>query len=235
LTVRTQPRLDVSTVSVVVPTLNERETIEATVARALAAGVGEVIVADGGSTDGTVELAEGAGARVIAAQRGRGTQQNAGARAARGNALVFLHADTALPGDFPYQVLSALEQPGAAAGAFRFQLDGHGWKMRWIEGLVAVRCRLLSMPYGDQALFMSREMFERAGGFPNEPLLEDYALVRRLKKYGRIVMAEGDAVTSARRWRRMGFVRATWSNNLCLAAYKLGVSTERIERWRNAG
>jgi len=235
LTVRTQSAEEAREISVIVPTLNERATIEATVARVLTAGVGEVVVADGGSTDGTVEAARSAGARVIAAGRGRGIQQNAGAREAHGNVLLFLHADTALPPDFPHQVLDALGRPGAAAGAFRFQLDARGWNMRWLERFVAARCRLLGMPYGDQAIFTSRETFEKAGGFPDEPLMEDYELVRRLKKHGRIVMADGDAVTSARRWRRMGVVRASWSNNLCFAAYKLGVSPERIERWRNAG
>lgn len=231
---RAQTAADAREISVVVPTLDEEATIRTTVERALAASVGEVVVADGGSTDGTRELAEAAGARVVLSAPGRGRQQNAGARAARGNVLLFLHADTTLPSDFPRRVFEALREPRTAAGAFRFRLDADGWRMRWVEGMVAARCKLFGMPYGDQAIFARRETFERAGGFPDSPVMEDYELVQRLKRHGRVVIADGDATTSARRWRRLGLLRATWSNNLCLAAYKLGVSPERIVRWRNA-
>ncbi len=218
--------------SVIIPTLNERERIAETVRRALASGVDEVIVADGGSADGTVEAAAEAGARTLVGERGRGSQQNAGARAAAGDTLLFLHADTVLPSDFPRHVAETLARPGVAAGAFRFRLDDSGFSMALVEWMVMRRCRLFGLPYGDQAIFVRREVFEKAGGFPNAPILEDYELVRSLQRLGRIAIAEADAVTSARRWRRLGVLRTTWSNQLCLLAYRFEVSPERIARWR---
>lgn len=221
-------------ISVIIPALNERPNIARTVERVLSAGVLEVIVVDGGSLDGTAEAAEAAGARVLRSAPGRGVQQNLGARAARGNVLVFLHADTRLPDDFPEKVVATLARPGISGGAFRFRLDEPGWTMRWVEWMVQQRCRWRQTPYGDQGLFTTAETFWAIGGFPETPLLEDYELVRRLRRVGRITEADGDAVTSARRWRRLGLVRATWSNNLCLIAYWLNVSPDRIARWRGA-
>lgn len=221
-------------ISVIIPALNERPLIAATVESVLRAGVGEVIVVDGGSTDGTADLAAAAGARVLGSAPGRGTQQNAGAAAARGNVLLFLHADTSLPEDFPARIAETLGWPGVAGGAFRFRIDDDGWPLRLVEWTVQWRCKLFQTPYGDQAIFAPAETFRAVGGFPDTPLLEDYQLIRRLRKAGRIATAEGDAVTSARRWRRLGVLRATWSNNLCLAAYWLGVSPERIARWRSS-
>ena len=221
--------------SVIIPALNERERIAGVVERVAAAGVAEIVVVDGGSEDGTPEIARAAGARVLEAPRGRGTQQNAGARAAEGDTLLFLHADTVLPGDFPRQIETALATPGVAAGAFRFKLDEDGSGLRFLERMVDWRCRLCQLPYGDQGLFMRRAAFDQAGGFPDEPLLEDYELVRRLRRVGRVVMADGVAVTSARRWRKLGLLRASWSNSLCLLAYWLKVPPATIARWRGAG
>jgi rSAM/selenodomain-associated transferase 2 len=221
--------------SVVIPTLNERETIAALVRRVAAEGVHETLVVDGASEDGTAEAAAAAGARVIASARGRGPQQNAGARASSGDTLLFLHADTALPAGFPRQIQQVLAAPGTAAGAFRFKLDADTRGMRLLERMVDWRCRRFQLPYGDQGIFVRRDVFERAGGFPDAPLLEDYELIRRLRKLGRVAIAEGEAVTSARRWRKLGLWRATWSNNVCLLAYWLNVPTATISRWRGAG
>jgi len=220
--------------SVIIPTWNEQSRIAQAVRMALAAGVEEVIVSDGGSTDGTVAAAAAAGAKTVVGSRSRGRQQNAGARAASGDTLLFLHADTVLPPDFPWHTAQTLAQPGVSAGAFRFRLDEQGLSMALVEWMVRWRCRLFSMPYGDQAIFLRRAEFDRAGGFPDMPIMEDYALVRRLQRQGRIAIADADAVTSARRWSRMGLWRTTWANQLCLLAYWLDVSPERIARWRRA-
>lgn len=228
-------RLDPSSLSVIIPTLNESATIGDAVRHVREAGVKEVIVVDGGSSDGGAEIARAAGAMVVEAPRGRGPQQNVGARRATGEALLFLHADTRLPRDFPRRAMETLNLPGVSAGAFRFKVDDPSPALRLVERGVALRCRLLQMPFGDQAIFVGAETFRRAGGFPDAPILEDYELIRRLQKLGRIAIADGDAVTSARRWKRLGVFRATFTNQLCLLAYRLHVAPERIARWRGAG
>ena len=214
--------------SVIIPTLNEAGAVGRAVRSALLPGVDEVLVADGGSSDATLAEAAAAGARTLTSAAGRGRQQNAGARAARGRTLLFLHADTVLPPDFPRHIERTLARPGVSAGAFRFQLDTPGWSMRLVERMVDWRSTLLQLPYGDQGIFVRRELFERAGGFPEAPLLEDYELIRRLRRLGRIAIADAAAVTSSRRWRRLGVWRATWSNQACLLAYWLDVNPERI-------
>jgi GT2 family glycosyltransferase len=130
-------------------------------------------------------------------------------------------------------VAETIDSPGVSGGAFRFRLDQRGAAMRLIEWMVDCRSRLLQLPYGDQAIFVRAETFRSVGGFPNTPIMEDYELIRRLRRVGRIAIADGDAVTSARRYRRMGWWRATWTNQVCLIAYGLNVAPERIARWRN--
>ena len=218
--------------SVIIPTLNERDNIARVIEQVRSAH--ETIVVDGGSSDGTVEAARAAGARVIEQPASRGGQQNAGARAAGGDTLLFLHADTILSGDFEARIASALSRPGVSAGAFRFELDEPGFGMWLVETIVACRCRLFQLPFGDQGLFVRKETFFAAGGFPDEPIMEDYELVCRLRTLGRIEMVESPAITSARRWRKLGVLRTTWSNQVCLLAYKLNVAPERIARWRSA-
>lgn len=214
--------------TVIIPTLNEADIIGKTVAHVWQSNPAEVIVVDGGSTDGTAAIAHDAGATVIGSPRGRGTQQRVGVEQAQGDQLLFLHADTELPGDFPVLVDQTLAQPDVVAGAFRFKLDESGWRLRLIEHLVAWRCRLFQLPYGDQAIFLHARTLAAAGGFPDQPLMEDYELVQRLKKLGRIAIADANAVTSARRWRKLGIARAAWTNVSCLLAYKWGATPESI-------
>ena len=191
----------------------------------------EVIVADGGSHDQTVPLAAAAGATVVATPLGRGSQQNVGARAAQGRILLFLHADTTLPEGFAANIRDALDQPGIVAGGFRFAIDATGWRFRFLEYCANWRGAWLGLPYGDQALFLPAARFQAMGGFKEIALLEDLELVRRLRKMGQIALLATPALTSPRRWQRLGLVRTTVINQLIVLGFFCGISPNRLARW----
>ena len=217
-----------SRISVIIPALNEAQYITATLQSAQRGRPHEILVVDGGSTDDTVALARAAGARVIHSQPGRARQMNAGAAQAAGNALIFLHADTLLPADYPEVVAGTLRDPAVAAGAFRFQM-GEKLAGQWfIEWTANLRSRWRQSPYGDQALFLRRSLFEEIGGFAGLPIMEDCEIVRRLRKRGRVVTASAAAITSGRRWRRLGLFRTTLINKLVILGYLCGVSPDRL-------
>jgi rSAM/selenodomain-associated transferase 2 len=218
--------------SIVIPTLNAAEMLTETLA-ALRGSVlvGEVIVVDGGSTDATVSVAQSAGAQVVVAQRGRGTQLAAGAAAAAGNWLLFLHADCRLDADWETAVAAFLSAPDAAsrAGYFDFAVDDPAAAARRLERIVAWRCRTLTLPYGDQGLLIARTLYDAVGGFAPLPLMEDVDLVRRLGRR-RLAPIGARAITSADRYRRGGYVRRPLRNLLCLTLYFAGVPPSRIVR-----
>ncbi len=219
---------DLSRISVIIPALNEAAHIVASLQSVSPSRPHEIIVVDGGSTDNTRAIAQAAGATVIQSKRGRARQMNAGAARASGSGLLFLHADTLLPRDYLGAASRALQQPGMAAGAFRFRVDGDfagKWLLEWTTNL---RSRWRQMPYGDQALFMRRSLFEEIGGFANIPIMEDYELVRRLRHRGRIVTISQTVRTSGRRWRRRGFLRTTAINKLIILGFRCGVAPERL-------
>ena len=217
--------------TVVIPSLNEEHYIHRAILSASARDV-EVIVADGGSTDGTVSLAESMGARVIHAPLGRARQQNCGAAAAKGENLLFLHADTLLPENYVAQVFETLMAQRRVLGAFRFETDFRRPLMRLVEWVTHLRSRYLRRPYGDQAIFMKKATFERAGGFPVVPIGEDLFLVRHLIKHenAKVFMAKGAAVTSGRRWKRLGPLKTTWINQMMLMGMTMGISLETLSR-----
>jgi len=213
--------------TVVVPTLNEAGHIERILARISGPDM-EAVVCDGGSADRTAALARQAGAIVIPTARGRALQQNTGAQAARGQVLLFLHADTLLPDDFGAQVFERLMDRRVVLGAFRFRTDLTRPAMRWIECMVNIRSAVLKLPYGDQALFLRRQTFFKFGGFPQVPIAEDLFLVRRLMRAGRIALAPGAAVTSGRRWQTLGIGRTTLVNSLIAFGCLAGVAPGRL-------
>ncbi len=217
-------------VSVVVPTLNEAAVLGRTLG-ALPPGFAEVIVADGGSTDATVAIAQAHGARVTVSPPGRGPQMNAGAAAAKGDVLLFLHADTVLPADAPARIAAALAETGAVAGAFLLGIESSDPRLAFIARAANLRTRLTRVPYGDQASFVRRAAFDAAGGFPDVPIMEDVELGRRLKRLGRIVVVPARVRTSARRWEREGVVRTTLRNAALVTLYLLGVHPRRLARW----
>ncbi len=224
------PTVEPGLLSVVVPTLQEEQALGRTLKPLVGRSDVEVIVADGGSSDATTSIARGLGARVLPVRPGRGRQMNAGAALARGEALLFLHADSWLPDDFAEQAWSILND-GAAAGAFTLRIRGKRRGLRWIEWGANLRSKRLQMPYGDQGLFVRAALFHRLGGFPNWPLMEDYELCRRLRRDGPIRLSPAQIASSARRWEKLGLWRTTWINQCCVAGFHLGVSPDRLARW----
>ncbi len=220
-------------VSVIVPALNEAARIQAQATRLVhLVGVDEVIVADGGSTDGTAALARAIpGVTVVDAPRGRGPQMNAGARVATGDVLWFVHADVGVPDDAPEAIQPALRESGVIAGAFRIRTDADGatgWPSRllWLADL---RARYSGLPYGDQALFVRRHVFEALGGFAAMPLFEDLEFSRRLRRTGIVRVLPVAVGVSGRRFMARPVASATLMNVLPVL-YRLGVSPETLAR-----
>jgi rSAM/selenodomain-associated transferase 2 len=218
-------------ISVIVPALNEAENIGPTLTAACSGTNIELIVVDGGSDDNTAAVARSLGAIVIDTQPGRAGQMNAGAAHATGDLLLFLHADTLLPDGFDKLVRDTLNQTGTAAGAFEFRMDATSPSLNLIQWLTNYRSRRWQMPYGDQGLFVRKELFDALGGFPDIPIMEDFEIVRRLRRHGRITTVPAPAVTSARRWLNRGIWRTTLLNNLIILAYRVGISPSRLARW----
>jgi rSAM/selenodomain-associated transferase 2 len=219
-------------ISVVVPTLNAADTLPQLLRGLRSAPlVCEVIVADGGSGDGTAAAASGAGARVIVVAAGRGTQLAAGAARASGRWLLFLHADCRPGPGWEDAAEAFLAAPGAAsrAGYFDLALDDPAPAARRLERIVAWRCRVLALPYGDQGLLISRALYDAVGGFAPLPLMEDVDLALRLGR-DRLARIGARSIASARRYRQDGYWRRPLRNLFCLSLYFAGVPPERLLR-----
>lgn len=189
----------------------------------------EIVVADGGSEDGTVALAQKAGARVVVTARGRGQQFAAGVAAIKGEWLLLLHADTSLAPGWRQEAAAHMRDNPHKAAYFRFLLDSADPRARRLERLVAWRCRVLALPYGDQGLLIHRDTLRRAGGIRPMPLMEDVDLISRLGR-SQLIGLNAGAVTSAVKWERDGWYRRSCRNLICLSLWRLGVPPGRIAR-----
>ena len=223
-------------ISVIIPCLNEEDHILEAVA-AVRAGVNiQIVVVDGGSEDKTCDIVRTEDVILVEGVKGRGAQLNAGAEHADGDILLFLHADTRVPLGFDTWIRRVLSEGSCRAGAFRLSIDGESTALRRVEWLTALRCSWFRLPYGDQGLFFQKAFFEELGGFPKQPLMEDFALVRHAKRCAGFEMLPVSVVTSARRWEKLGAFRTTVLNQWIILAYWLGVPPERLAKWyRNAG
>jgi rSAM/selenodomain-associated transferase 2 len=213
----------------IVPTLNEASCIADVLGDAAGAGV-ETLVVDGGSHDATASVARRDADAVIVTPPGRAIQMNAGAAAARGEALLFVHADTRLPAGFAVDIADALADPDVIGGRFDVRLDAPGVIYALIGRLVSLRSRLTRVATGDQAIFVRRDIFEAIGGYPPVPLMEDIALSRTLKRAGRIACLRSTVTTSARRWQRYGPVRTIVLMWALRVLYYCGVSPHTLRR-----
>jgi rSAM/selenodomain-associated transferase 2 len=214
--------------AIVIPTLNEEAALRQLLPAALAAA-DEVVVSDGGSLDGTVEVARTLGARVVTGPPGRGGQLTRGADATDAPLLLFLHADTRLPPDGVERVRAAVAG-GAAGGGFLMRFDARGARLRLGERLINARTRLIRCPLGDQAHFVTREAFRALGGYRDWPILEDLDFALRLRRHGRTALIDSPVTTAARRFVRQGVVRTVATNWLIWILYFCGVSPHRLAR-----
>lgn len=224
-------------VSIIIPTLNEIQNAkkQATILDRLPEV--EIIFADGGSTDGTLDeiecfARERYNVRLIHSPRCRAKQMNAGARCAKGDWLIFLHADTELPAESFYAFMQAVEKRARLnSGAFTFRVANKRLVYRYLEFYVGLRCKWLKLPYGDQAIFVKRSFFEAAGGYREDfPLMEDMELMERLNKQEGFAVLEYPVFTSARRFETDGYLRRTCGNLYLQILYKLGVHPKELAK-----
>lgn len=222
-------------ISIIIPALNESVKITQMIAHLSTLHDGsklEVIVVDGSPTGNTIRHITDTKVRTAISPPGRSIQMNQGARAANGEILLFLHADTRLSADAPTEIMTAIHRDKVAGGAFSLSIDSPRVIFRLLESAATIRSRLTKIPYGDQAIFLHHDQFFRLGGFKEIPLMEDVDLMRRLKKTGgRVVILPEKVQTSPRRWKKEGVFYCTARNRMLSTLYLLGVSPDRLVRY----
>lgn len=221
-------------ISIIIPVLNEERALPATLQHVFSqAGKFEVIVVDGGSTDSTLDIVrQDSRIQLLSAATGRASQMNAGAQHANGEWLVFLHADTLLPKD----ALLSIEQlpPQVQAGGFKHLFSGQAWSLRLISWLDNLRCRLTRILYGDQAMFVRRDLFTKLGMFPNEPVMEDVLFSEQLVKVTQPVILNSNVITDSRKFEQNGIWLSFWRVLLILAIHELHLPIRTSKFFTNA-
>ncbi len=229
-------------ISIIIPVCNEAERLPILFERLESIKADEVVFVDGDSEDNTKDRLEGWLAeqskhtkrKVVFSSRGRGKQMNAGEHAAEGDILLFLHADTGLPGGGIDLILESMKKEEIQGGAFYLQIDSPHFFLAWVSKMANFRSVVLKLPYGDQAFFVRQKVFQKMGGYRPMPLMEDVEFIQRLKKTGKIILLKTPVVTSARRWEKQGYYYTSLRNMMLLGLYFLKVSPARLARWYDA-
>ena len=217
-------------ISVIIITLNEERYVERLLKQLSSENDIELIVSDGGSIDRTARTAKKYTKDVIVGERGRGVQLNAGAALATGDILWFLHADSILPDNFKDHIITTLESPGVAGGAFKLDFDSGLSSLKTISMVAGLRSMLTRIPFGDQGVFVKKETFDRLNGFKDIPLMEDIDFARRLKKEGRIVLLPSGIKTCSRKWEKDGILKTTLRNWAYITLFLMGYSPNKLYR-----
>lgn len=215
-------------ISVIIPVINELSCIESAIDRVRKLNVDDVLFVDGGSTDGTPEIIAKAGLTPIYSRPGRGHQLRAGAAQSAGDILLFLHADNWLDPNSIDQLRRHVSASPDCWGGFQQKIENEARRFRWLEWGNQFRARRLGLVYGDQGMFISRSYYEQVGGMPDQPIMEDYEISRRLRRIADPVLLPGPHYVSARRWHRRGVMRQTLLNWSLVMRYRLGTSSEEL-------
>ncbi len=218
-------------VSVIIPTLNEASLLKRTLKRIHGHNPHEIIVADGGSTDGTLTIAEAYGARIVQSPQGKATQMNAGSDQASGELLWFLHADSMVELNGFQEMVQSVRQNGNVGGAFALKIDSKKKSLKLISRAATLRSKYFGLAYGDQGIFIRADIFKKIGGYAALPICEDLDLFRRMRKEGDVVILQDSAAVSPRRWLAEGIACVTLRNTLIAILFLLGFPPLWLSRW----
>lgn len=222
-----------SNISIIIPTLNEEINIDRLAVDGTVHNAYEVLIVDGGSQDKTCSKALDYGFSVFHSQKGRAHQLNHGAEQARGEILLFLHADTLLPLDFDQRITDVLSRKENRVGAFSLAIEDGTAAMNFVAVCANIRSRLMGLPYGDQAIFLTKQHFFSLGMYPNMPIMEDYEFMRIASRKGDVITLPEKVYTSARRWQRLGVLKTTIINQLVIIGYYLKIKPEKLRSLYN--
>ncbi len=217
-------------ISIIIPTLEEAQGIKKSLSRARALNPHEIIIADGGSRDDTLEIARNFTPHILESGPGRALQMNAGAQKATGDILLFLHADSYLSEHSYNRMQETMRDDETIGGAFSLEIESGLRSLQWISTLATLRSRKLNMVYGDQAFFVRRNVFEEMGGYALLPICEDLEFYQRLRKTGRVILLDEKATTSARRWQKEGILFTTLRNGLIAILFLMGFPPKLLSK-----